>query len=345
MQQLINPTEFGIEEKKANELIGNLPQIKAERAILEKQYDEIIKLDIEDVETSKKAKELKGLILKNRTQGINVWHKTTKEFFLKGGQFVDAIKRLEVQVNERMEETLEKIEKHFEIKQALVIEEIKNERLKQLELYIEFVPTLNNLGAMPDDEFQIIFNGAKLQYEAKVQQEKIAEEKRQAEIKLLEEFKHRSDELLPYKFFAESNIEIGMSEDAYLSILENAKNAKAKDDAEKEKQRKENERLKQEAEIREKEHLAKLQAEKLKQQKLEAELKKQAEEKRQAELKEQQKLEAELNKSDSNKVLDLINELNSIKTKYQFKSKSNKEMFISTCTLIDKTINFINNKK
>lgn len=42
----VNPTEFGIEESKATELIGNLPQIKGERQILEQMYEQVILLDI-----------------------------------------------------------------------------------------------------------------------------------------------------------------------------------------------------------------------------------------------------------------------------------------------------------
>ena len=36
---IINPAEYRIETSKANELIGNLPQIKAERQVLEAQYN------------------------------------------------------------------------------------------------------------------------------------------------------------------------------------------------------------------------------------------------------------------------------------------------------------------
>ena len=53
---IINPTEYGIETSKANELIGNLPQIKAERQVLEAQYNEVVLLDIEEPATSKKPK-------------------------------------------------------------------------------------------------------------------------------------------------------------------------------------------------------------------------------------------------------------------------------------------------
>lgn len=179
----VNPTEFGIEESKATELIGNLPQIKGERKILEQMYEQIVLLDIEDKETSKKAKELRKKIKDNRTKGIEVWHKTSKDFFLKGGQFVDAIKRLEISVNQRMEENLEQIEKHFEIKEARRKEELSELRIAELELYSEFVPMGINFGELSDEEYQKIFNGSKLQYEAKLEADKKAEEQRIAQEK------------------------------------------------------------------------------------------------------------------------------------------------------------------
>lgn len=288
--QLVNPQEFGIEPQKANEIMGNLPQIKAERSILEDQYENIIKLDIEEAETPKLARELRLAIVKNRTQGINVWHKNTKEFFLKGGQFVDAIKRLEAQVNERMEETLEKIEKHAEIKEAQKREELRQIRLKELELYLEFVPSVSNLGNLTDQEYSIVFNGAKLQYEAKIAEQARLEAERLQQERLQNELQTRQKELAPYQFYAETTVVLGMSEDDYLQLLEDAKNAKAKDDAEKEKQRKENERLRKEAEIKAKE----LEAERKKQAEKEAKLKAEAEAKLRAEQQARAKLEAEI---------------------------------------------------
>lgn len=177
-KQLIKPEEFGLEKTKATELMGNLPQIKAEREILTSQYEEIIKLDIEDPITVKKARELRLLIQKNRTQGINVWHKNAKDFFLKGGQFVDAIKRLEISVNENMEEVLESIEKNAERKEAERKEKLKQERLLIIEPYSEFVPLGINLGEIKEEEFTKILNGAKLQFDLKIEQEEKAEEER-----------------------------------------------------------------------------------------------------------------------------------------------------------------------
>ena len=180
---IINPTEYGIETSKANELIGNLPQIKAERQVLEAQYNEVVLLDIEEPATSKKAKELRLKIKDNRTKGINIWHATTKEFFLKGGQFVDAIKRKEIAVNERMEENLESIEKYAENREKERKSKLNAERVELLEPFNAFVPMGLNFGEISDEEFAKIFNGAKLQFEQQQKEEQEAEEKRIADAK------------------------------------------------------------------------------------------------------------------------------------------------------------------
>lgn len=216
----VNPLEYGIEESKANELVGNLPQIIAERELLSVQYDEVVRMDIELPQTAVRANELRKLIKNNRTKGIEVWHKTTKDYFLKGGQFVDAIKRKEIAENERMENALEEIENYQAKKESERKESLRLARVEQLQPYHEFVPMGINLGELSEDEYQKIFNGAKLQMEAKLEAERKAEEERiEAERKAEEE-----------------------------------RIAKEKKDAEeREAQRLENERLKKEAEKREKE--------------------------------------------------------------------------------------------
>ena len=179
----VNPTEYGIAENKATELIGNLPQIQGERKLLEQSYEQVILLDIEDKETSKKAKELRLKIKDNRTKGIEVWHKTTKEFFLKGGQFVDAIKRKEIAVNERMEENLESIEKYAENREKERKSKLNAERVELLEPFNAFVPMGLNFGEISDEEFTKIINGARLQFEQQQKEEQEAEEKRIADAK------------------------------------------------------------------------------------------------------------------------------------------------------------------
>jgi len=243
--QTINPSEYGIEEKKASELVGNLPQIKAERDILSLQYDHVVLLDIEDSETSKKARELRLKIRDNRTKGLEVWHKTTKDFFLKGGQFVDAIKRQEVAVNQRMEENLESIEKHFENLEKERKAKLNTERIIELEPFNVFVPMGLNFGELSDDEYTKVLNGAKLQFE----HQKAEDEKAEAERQRLEEIQNlhsvRKDSLWPvWQFIENKEVNFGeLSENEFSTIKENADSKKIEFDAEQVKIKAENERL------------------------------------------------------------------------------------------------------
>lgn len=91
---VVNPKEFGLEENKALELTSGLTTILTERETLKNAYLDVIDLDITE-ENLPTFKELRLKIVKNRTQGIEKWHKTTKDFFLTGGRFVDSVKNKE----------------------------------------------------------------------------------------------------------------------------------------------------------------------------------------------------------------------------------------------------------
>ena len=93
----------------------------------------------------------------------------------------------------------------------------------------------------------------------------------------------------------------------------------AEEKEEQERIKKENEKLKKEAE------------------KLEAK----AEAERKAKEIEEAKIQAELNKVDADKINDLINALNELKIKFEFKSKKNKQIYVNVGGLIDKVINYI----
>lgn len=171
-------TKFGIEKAKANEFLGNLPQIKAEREAFEAQYAEIITLSLDDKETPKKAHDLRMLIVKNRTQGIGIWHKNTKEVYLRAGQFIDAVKNLEIGVNERMEAKLEEIEKYAEKQEQIRKDKLRSDRLALLEGLCQN-PNIYLLSEMADTSFDELFNALKQANEAKLEREA---KEREAEI-------------------------------------------------------------------------------------------------------------------------------------------------------------------
>ena len=250
----IEAKSYGIEEQKANELIGNLPQIQSERSVLKEQYNEVIKLDIEEPNTSKIAKELRLKIVKNRTQGIGVWHKTTKDFFLKVGQFVDAIKRKEEAVNIQMEETLEAIEKHAENKEKERLYKLQVDRLELISPYLENTFGLD-LAIMSDEMFENFLIGSKSKHEAKVEAER--EEAERIE-------KERLAEIERQKAIEAENIRLKKEAEEKEKALYIERKAQAEKEA----------KLKAEAE-------AKLKAEREEREKIESELKakKDAEEK------------------------------------------------------------------
>lgn len=249
--EILNPKEYGIEETKAKELLGGLPQIIAEREVLESQYQAIIKEDIENPETSKKARQLRLLIKENRTKGINNWHKVTKDYFLKGGQFVDAIKRKEIAVNESMELKLEQIEKYAELQEQKRLDAIGKQRTSELEPYAEFVPFGIDLRTMSDDDYIKFLNGAKLQHQAKLEAERKAEEERKKEAQRQRLIKENRETLLPWSQWIEDFNSIDFEKVEVEKVLNFAKKSKSDYDAEQEKIRKENERLRKEAEEKE----------------------------------------------------------------------------------------------
>ena len=188
--ELVKAEQFGLTQETAENIIKDLPAILAEREPLAEQYKEVITLDIELKETATRAREVRLLIRNNRTKGIENWHKVNKEYFLKGGQFVDAIKRKEIAENERMEEALQEIENYQENKERERIAEIHNKRVAQINQYVETVDNLN-FGDMQDDLFEAYLSAKKQAYNERIEAEKKAEAERIAKEKAEAEERER----------------------------------------------------------------------------------------------------------------------------------------------------------
>lgn len=259
----VNPNEFGIEESKAAEMTSGLTQILAERNILAEQYSQAITLELipENLQT---FKDLRLRIRDNRTKGIESWHKVNKEFYLRGGQFVDAIKRKESAENERMEDALMECEKHFENLEKQRIAELQASREGQLMAYeVENLQTLQ-LGTMSNDVFDAFLQASKNKYEAKKEAERIAEGKRLAEIEAekarIEAQRIENEKLKAEAAARERLLEIERKENERLLAIEREKADKARKEAE------------EAARIEMKKQQAILAAEKAEREKLEAEI-------------------------------------------------------------------------
>lgn len=177
----INPKEFGLKEKQANEIQQGLNVVISERELLIKEFETVSKLELTK-ENLSKFKELRLRIVKNRTQGIGNWFKVSKEYFLRGGQFCDAINRKEIQVNTSMEEVLMEGEKHFENLEKQRLEDLQNKRVVELSKYVEDAFE-RNLSIMENDVWDAYLTTKKKEFNDRIESEKQAEQERIAKEK------------------------------------------------------------------------------------------------------------------------------------------------------------------
>lgn len=255
------------------------------------------------------------------------------------------------------EAKLKELENHFEIIEKKRLDDLQKSRVEELSKYVEDAHE-RSLSSMEDDVWQAYLSTKKKEHEDRIEAEKQAELQRIETVRLDEIEAVRRNELYPYAMFVnENNTSLReMTDKEYSELLDSLVKAKKDYEDEQEMIKQENERLKKEAEAKEKalekerkkakedaerlkaENEAKLRKEKEDREKLEAELKakKEAEEKalKEAEAKRQ----AELSKGDSDKLKDLLNDLEGLKTKYSFKSDKNKKMYSDVSILIDKVI-------
>ena len=352
----VEAQQFGLEESQAQNMVSGLIPILSEREKLSEIYSGLIVREI-DASLIKEASALRKRIKENRTKGIEVWHKTNKEVFLRGGQFVDAIKRREIAENERMESKLEEIEMYFVNQEKERIARLQSDREAELSKYeVENVSALR-LGEMEDSVYASFVIGAKTQYEAKkeaekkAEEERISREKKEAEEReaqrienerLKREAEEREAQIAKERAEAEAKLkaEREAAEEKLRAEREGAEAERKRIEAEEaEKRAAIEERAAKEREEAEK----KAAAERAERERLEAELraKKEAEEKAEAER--LAAIEAEAKKGDEDKVKDLISNLQEISVKYQFKSRKNQKMYSDVQALIEKVVTHIQN--
>lgn len=248
--EVVEYSQFNIQESKAKEITKGLELILSERQAFESQYNDVVTMNIESPQTWKLARELRLRIRDNRTKGIEQWHKAEKEFFLRGGQFVDAIKKKELVVSHKMESDLAEIENYAEIKEAERKDALEASRKQALEPVINYAPSGINLREMSDDDFDRVLKGAFLMLDAEIKAKEEAE-KEKARLEGIERTRwKRSEELRPYNDFFGSEMEgvkLGEIDETEYSAIKSllASKKKAHDDAIAAKKAEEAKRLKE----------------------------------------------------------------------------------------------------
>lgn len=184
----INASDYGLDSTKAQEIEAMFTPMLEKMKVLEGEYNEILKLEISP-ETCAQAKELRLKYVKVRTATAEI-HKNLKDFYLKGGRFVDGWKNAQLFASQQIEETLKKIETHYEILEAERKEKLKNERIAMIQPYVQDINTFM-LENMTDEAFQLLLAGSKHQYEMQIEATKKAEEERIAREKAEAEERER----------------------------------------------------------------------------------------------------------------------------------------------------------
>jgi hypothetical protein len=171
--------DYGLEESKAKEIESMFLPMLSKMSELENEYNDILKNEI-NPETCQRAKHLRLSYVKIRT-GTAAIHKTAKDFYLKGGRFVDGWKNAQEFASGEKEKTLKNIEDHFENQEKERLEKLRIERLELLKPYTEIEPLA--LGHMQQEVFNNYLTGVKIAHEQKIAAEKKAEEDRIAAVK------------------------------------------------------------------------------------------------------------------------------------------------------------------
>lgn len=245
--------ESGLEQTKAQAILENFSNYFELAADWERKASALVVTSIEQKAEMKMAREGR-LFLKEKRIAIEKKRKELKEQSLREGKIIDSISNILKGLIEPIENDLEQKEKFAETHEAIRRAALKHDREVELFPFMDFVPAGIDFGVMDEENYQKIFSGAKIQFEAR----RIAEERAEAERienERIEELRwERADAIRPYyQFFNDTGINLGkMSSDEFSSLLSELKQKKADYEAEEKRIREENERLQREKEEAEK---------------------------------------------------------------------------------------------
>ena len=343
--KLESPELARINESRAEQIKSTFDPMVAMLSDFESAFNEIISEAKTEVnqELIDKAKRLRIDISKIRIDTGKLKDKQ-KEYIKLEDKAIMGVHNILVYAVKEKEDKLREIEKFFENQERERLEALQKERAEKLSEYVDDAHD-RDLAKFEDDEFEALYLLKRNQYndriaaEQKAEADRIAKEKAEAEER--ERIKQENEIL---RKEAQARAERERIEAEKRAKIEAER--KAKEEAER-KAREDKER-KERAEMQAKidaERKAKEEAERkarAERERLEAELKDKEEAERKAKEEAEARLQAELSKGDSDKVKDLITDLEGLKSKYKFKSNKNQKMYGDVQSLIDKVINHIN---
>jgi len=182
--------ESGLEGTKAQVLLEQFSNYFEIAADWENKAKALTVTNIEQKAEMKMARAGR-LFLKEKRVSVEKTRKALKENALREGQTIDAIAKILTNLIVPIEKDLEDKEKFAEIQEAKRIALLLEERQKEVSDYLEFIPYGIDLGKLDSLSYTNLLMGAKLQKQAKIDAEIIAEQERIAKEKAEEEERER----------------------------------------------------------------------------------------------------------------------------------------------------------
>lgn len=191
-QELITiANETGLADNTRDHIIESFVAFYSKMKELKEKALSIEVTDIEQKDKMKEARELR-LEVKNIRTSANRVREQLKEDSLRYGKTVQSIYNAIEAATKPVEAHLEQQEKFAELQELKRKALLKDTRLSELQMceignLLEFVPVTIDIAALNDEDYLKLFNGAKLQLqaridaEAKAEAERIEKEKAEAE--------------------------------------------------------------------------------------------------------------------------------------------------------------------
>jgi hypothetical protein len=219
-------SEYGIEETKAREIAAVFTPMLDQLKAYEVEYNSII-TEEPSKENGKKARELRLKMVKSRT-AMTKEHKSLKDFYIKGGQFVDGMKKAYEFGTHSLEEKLEDREKHFENLEKERKENIRLTRLAEIKEFEGTEPI--GLADMEQEQFETYMIGVKATHGARKEAEERAakeQEEKMAKLQLAQTRGAEARPLFAFMYEDEAEIKLGdITEDEYQILLSTLKERK-----------------------------------------------------------------------------------------------------------------------
>jgi len=281
-------TESGVEATTAKTLQDSFLPFFTQAQEWAEKAGQLVVTNASQVQLMKDARQAR-LMLKEIRVNADKTRKSLKEDSLRYGKAVQGVYNVIEYLIVPIEQHLEKQENFVKIQEAEQKAKLKLQREDELRTYAQYVPFGIDLANMTDEDYQKVFSGAKLQFEAAIEAKQRAEKERVEREIAIKLHNDRKNTIIPYwSYLSDSQKSVDfstLSESEFELLILFCKTEKEKDDKIQAEIKAENQRLaeKLEAERAEREKALKIEREKQAELERELQAKKDAEAKAQAE--------------------------------------------------------------